>query len=135
MLTFFSCILSTHGGHTYSVTSFNTIPDDTEKSKVLRRSLRLKKKKVSQDSRKTVSVCSVPNEDDALILAAMEVGSGIKEERKIKKNKSGLETCISSVVAEGDDEPATAYSKLLVDRGKKRPSKDIVEKATKKKQK
>ena len=65
----------------------------------------------------------------------MEVGSGIKEERRIKKNKSGLETSISSVVAEGDDEPATAYSKLLVDPEKKRPSKDIVEKATKKKAK
>ena len=65
----------------------------------------------------------------------MEVGSGIKEEKRIKK-KSGLESSIFSTIAEGDDEPATAYSKLLVNPGKKKQSKDIIiEKATEKKAK
>ena len=57
----------------------------------------------------TVSVCSGPNEDDTL-LAAME--AGIKDKvRRIQK--SGLDTSILSAVAEGDEELATVYSKLL----------------------
>ena len=111
----FTAELSTYGGgHTYPATSFKTIPD-TEVLKC--------------DSRKPPSaVYSGPSDDDTL-LAAMEAGM-----KKVRIRKSGLETSILSAVAEGDDELATAYSKLSVDpaTGKKKLSKDIVETATNK---
>ena len=110
----FTAELSTYGGgHTYPATSFKTIPD----TEVLR-----------SDSRKSPSVYSGPYEDDTL-LAAMEAGM-----KKVRIRKSGLETSILSAVAEGDDELATAYSKLSVDpaTGKKKLSKDIVETAANK---
>ena len=54
--------------------------------------------------------------------------------KKTQPRRSGVETSILSAIAEGDDELATAYSKLSVDgsTGGKRLTKEIVSTATRK---
>jgi len=103
----FTAELISHRPTRTAVPTFKTIPD----TQVPHHSSRKKQNNHSS--------C----EDDTL-LAVMEAGM-----KKIKVRKSGLETSLLAMVAEGNVDMRSAYSTLSIDplTGKKKLSKDIVE--------